>query len=309
MSNRRTLFIALMFLAVITACVVPGLQSSSTPLPTLTVDTGQIETMVAGTVSAVIAQTEQSVPSPTPIVASTATLAAASTPTSTAAPVDTSTPAPTPSGTPTPTVSPSQSTLTKQGDGSVLFTDELAFYKIKLPAGWLAVRVNEKEYLDAFSLGEAANTHVQQSLLSVQTEDPNILRLFAIDTQAAHIQNEFVTDMRFVLDEEMDISLNTDEELQAIAREIPASAEVFRFDVTSVKIFTSANGTDFGVIEATSSFTNAVGVDVALYQKKVFFNVPVGTQSITLTTVADLKGALLPAFDAMLQTVEIILEG
>ena len=309
MSNRRTLFIALMFLAVITACVVPGLQTSSTPLPTLTVDTGQIETMVAGTVSAVIAQTEQSVPSPTPTVASTATLAAASTPTSTAAPVDTSTPAPTPSGTPTPTVSPSQSTLTKQGDGSVLFTDELAFYKIKLPAGWLVVRVNEKEYLDAFSLGEAANTHVQQSLLSVQTEDPNTLRLFAIDTQAAHIQNEFVTDMRFVLDEEMDISLNTDEELQAIAREIPASAEVFRFDVTSVKIFTSANGTDFGVIEATSSFTNAVGVDVALYQKKVFFNVPVGTQSITLTTIADLKGALLPAFDAMLETVEIILEG
>ena len=309
MSNRRTLFIALMFLAVITACVVPGLQTSSTPLPTLTVDTGQIETMVAGTVSAVIAQTEQSVPSPTPTVASTATLAAAPTPTSTAAPVDTSTPVPTPSGTPTPTVSPSQSTLTKQGDGSVLFTDELAFYKIKLPAGWLAIRVNEKEYLDAFSLGEAANTHVQQSLLSVQTEDPNILRLFAIDTQAAHIQNEFVTDMRFVLDEEMDISLNTDEELQAIAREIPASAEVFRFDVTSVKIFTSANGIDFGVIEATSSFTNAVGVDVALYQKKVFFNVPVGTQSITLTTVADLKGALLPAFDAMLETVEIILEG
>jgi hypothetical protein len=62
------------------------------------------------------------------------------------------------------------------------------------------------------------------------------------------------------------------------------------------------------VIEARSSFTNAVGIDAVIYQKQVFFNVPVGTQSITLTTVADLKDTLLPAFDAMLETVEIVVE-
>jgi hypothetical protein len=301
MNNRRTFLIALIFLAAITACVVPGLPAASTPLPTLTVDTGRIAMMVAGTVSAVVAQTEQAQPISTPIPA-------AATFTFTSTPASTSTSAPLPTATPTPQSSPSQSTLTKQADGSILFTDEYAYYEIIMPAGWLTVRVNEKEYLDAFSLQEAANTHVQQSLLSVQNEDPNVFRLLAIDTQAAHIQNEFVTDMRFVLDEEMDISLNSDEDLQAIAQEIPTSAAVFRFEVTSVKIFTSASGIDFGVIEARSSFTNAVGIDVAIYQKQVFFNVPVGTQSITLTTVADLKDTLLPAFDAMLETVEIIVE-
>jgi hypothetical protein len=300
MNNRRTFLIALIFLAAITACVVPGLPTASTPLPTLTVDTGRIAMMVAGTVSAVIAQTELAQPISTPIPAATFTF--------TSAPVSTSTSAPLATATPTPQSSPSQSTLTKQADGSILFTDELAYYEIMLPAGWLTVRVNEKEYLDAFLLQEAANTHVQQSLLSVQNEGPNIFRLLAIDTQVAHIQNEFVTDMRFVLDEEMDISLNSDEDLQAIAGEIPTSAEVFRYEVTSVEIFTSASGIDFGVIEARSSFTNAVGIDAEIYQKQVFFNVPLGTQSITLTTIADLKDTLLPAFDAMLETVEIIVE-
>jgi hypothetical protein len=194
--------------------------------------------------------------------------------------------------------------LTRQQDGSILFTDELAYCEIKLPAGWLAVRINEKEYLDAFSLEEAANTHVQQALLGVQNENPNILRLFAIDP--LHIQNEFVTDMRFVLDEGKKLSLTTDEELHAIASKIPAATTAFRFEATSVKMGTTAGGINFGAIEASSSFTNAAGVDVGLYQKQVFFNVPAGMQSITLTTVTDLKETLLPAFDKMLDGIRMI---
>jgi len=303
MNNRRTFLIALMCLTAITACVVPGLPTASAPLPTLTVDTGRIAKMVAETVSAVVAQTEQAQPTSTPIPTATATASSTEPPTPASTATLAFTPAPS-----TSQPSPSQSTLTKQADGSLLFADARAYYEIKLPAGWMTVRINEKEYLDSFSLEEAANTHVQQSLLSVQNEDPNVFRLLAIDTKPAHIQNEFVTDMRFVLDEEMDISLSSDEELQAIAEEIPAAAEVFRFEATSVKIVTSASGIDFGVIEAKSTFTNAAGVDVLIYQKQVFFNVPSGTQSITLTTLADLKETLLPAFDAMLETVKIVEE-
>lgn len=299
MNGKRFFFTALTFFAAITACVVPGLQTASTPLPPPTVDTARIATMVAGTVSAAVAQTQQSAPTPS-------APAPAVTEPFTPTPAATVTPSDTP--TPEATTSPSQSVLTRLENGSHLFTDQLAYYKVTLPAGWLFVRINEQEYLDAFSLGEATNTHVQQALLGVQTEDPNVLRLFGIDTQAAHIQNEFVADMRFVLDEEMGISLDTDGELQAIAAEIPNSATTFRFEVTSVKLFTSASGVDFGVIESKSSFTNAAGADVPLYQKKVYFNVPVGTQSITLTTVASLKDTLLPAFDAMLETVEIVIE-
>jgi hypothetical protein len=309
MNNRRTLLIALIFLAMITACVVPGLPTASTPLPTLTVDTGRIAMMVESTVSAVVALTEQAQPTSTPIPTDTPTLV----PTSTAEPSPTATPAT--QSTQSSVLGPSQSSLDKQADGSQLFADKRAHYAIKLPTGWTAVRINEKEYLDSFSLEGAANTHVQQALLSVQNEDPNVFRLLAIDMNTAHIQNEFVTDMRFVLDEalntslnSMELSLSSDDELKAIAQEMPASAEVFRFEVTSVNVFTSAKGMEFGVVEATSLFTNPAGIDVPIYRKQVFFNVPTGLQYITLTTLADLKGTLLPAFDAMLDTVEIIVE-
>jgi len=299
MNNRRSVFIALIFLAAITACVVPGLPTASAPVFAPTVDTGSIETMVAGTVSIAITQTEQAQPTATSTSAAPATAAA----------TFTSTPAPTGTFTlqagPSQKASPSQSTLTKQEDGSTLFADARAGYEIKLPADWLAVRIDEQEYLDAFSLEEAANTNIQQSLLSIQNEDPTAFRLLAIDTQAAHIQNDFATDMRFVLDEQKNISLSSDADLKAIAEKISASAAVFRFEVTSIKIVTSASGTQFGVIEAKSSFTSPTGAEVPLYQKQVFFNGKSGMQSITLTTVSDLKETLLPAFDAMLETVKI----
>lgn len=289
MNTKRIFFIAMIFLATI-ACVVPGLPTASAPVFAPTVDTGPIETMVAGTVSAAITQTALAQPTSTPT--STATATATATATSTPAPTETPTPQ-------------AQSTLTKQADGSILFADARAGYQIKLPAGWLAVRVNEQEYLDAFSLEEAANTNIQQSLLSIQTEDPNVFRLLAIDTKAAHIQNDFVTDMRFVLDEKKAISLSSDADLKAIADKVSASATVFRFEVTSVKIVTTASGTKLGVIEAKSSFENAAGANVAIYQKQVFFNTKSGTQSIIFTTVTDLKQTTLPAFDTMLETIDL----
>ncbi len=301
MNSRRTFLMGPILLAIILACVVPGLPTTSAPLPAPTADSDAIETMVAGTVSAAIAQTHQSIPSPSPVVI-VVTASADSTPTVASSPTPTSTI--TPAFTATSTQSPSQSALTRHEDGSILFRDDLAGYKIKLPPGWLAIRVKEKEYLDAFSLAEAANTHVQQSLLGIQNEDPNILRLFAIEP--ARIQNEFVTDMRFVLDKGTHISLGTDADLQSIAAKIPDTATVFRFEMTSVKMGVSDSGVSFGVIEAGSSFTSAAGIDVALYQRQVFFNAPAGRQSIVFTTVADLKDTLLPAFDSMLRTIEIL---
>jgi hypothetical protein len=156
-----------------------------------------------------------------------------------------------------------------------------------------------------FSLGESANTDIQQSLISVQYENPNTFRLLAIDAQPADIQNEFVSDMRFVLDEQKNINLGSDADLQDIAQKISTSAEVFRFEVTSAEIITSLSGVQFGVIEAESSFTNSDGTEVPIYQKQIFFNTESRTQSIIFTTVTDLKQITLPAFDTMLETINV----
>jgi len=290
MNKKRTFFIFLIFLVTI-ACVVPGLPTASAPIFAPTIDTGAIEMRVAGTVSAALAQTKQAQPTVT------ATFPATLPPVS-------STPAPT--ETPTPTVNPSQSTLAQQPDGRTLFTDERAGYEITIPAEWLAVRVDGPEYSDAFSLAEAANANIQQSLLSIQSENPNAFRLLAIDTQAADILNDFITDMRFVLDEQKKIDLSSTADLLAVAEKVPSTAAPFRFKVTSVEIITSPSGMQFGVIDADSSFTNPTGAEAPIYQKQVFFNTKFGTQSIIFTTVTDLKQITLPAFDTMLETISLL---
>jgi hypothetical protein len=268
--------------------------------------------MVAATVSIAIAQTEQSAPSPAPasVIIITATPTVTLPPTATAVFTSTPTASPAPTVIITPSAeSPSQSALTKLGDGSYLFSDTRAGYEVKLPANWTVMRIREKEFTDALnSVETTSNPHMQQALLGVQNEDPYILRLFAVDAQPAHIQNEFISDMRFTLDAGKNINLNSDVDLQAIAAKIPTSATVFRFEVTSVKLFNSAAGVQFGVIESQSSFTNNAGVDVPLYQKQVFFNTKGGIQSITLTTLANLKDTLLPVFDAIMETVNLVVK-
>lgn len=299
--NARRIFAPLIFLTTLTACALPGFSTTPAPQPTPTVDTASVETMVAATVSALVAQTEQSAPSPAPAAVVVVTAEFTPMPTATAIPAATSTAISTATA-----ESPSRSALTKQDDGSLLFVDHLAGYEIKLPDGGLIVRINEKEYLDAFSLEEAANPHIQQALLGVQGEDPNFLRLFVLDSTPDHIQNEFVTDARFVLEAGKTLSLTSYADLSAIAEKIPAEAGAFRFEVVAVKTFTSAGGVQFGIIETKSSFQNADGLDVPLYQKRVFFNTKGGVQSIVLTTLEDLKAVLLPVFDATLETIKPI---
>lgn len=282
MNNRRTFFIALTFFAAIIACVVPGLPTASAPVPAPIVEPGRLETMVAETISAAIAQTEQARPTPT--------LAPTSKPTQTA----------------TPVVNTLGSTLTTQADGSTVFVDERAGYEITVPDGWLVVRVNEQEYNDALTLAEAADPNIQETLLGIKTQDPNTFRLLAIDTQDGHVQSGFVTDIHFIWDEQT--TFDSIEDLQAIAEELPNAPTAFKFEVTTVQTIIAPNGIQFGMIEARSSFTNASGDEVSIYQKQVFFKAKNGIQSIVLTTVDGLKETSLPAFDAMLETINLMAE-
>lgn len=286
MNNKRTFFIALTFLTAIIACVVPGLPTASAPAPM--VEPGRLETMVAETVSVAIAQTEQAQP--------------------TLRPTSTSTSTPISSATSTLETIPSDSTLTIQDNGSTIFRDDRAGYEITIADGWLAVRVNEQEYFDALTSAEAADPNIQESLQGIKTRDPNTLRLLAIDTQDGHLQSEFVTDINFIWDEQKEVSFDSDEDLQAMAEELSAAPSAFRFEIVSTRIITTANGIQFGVIEAKSSFTDASDAKVNIHQKQIFFKAKTGTQSIIFTTVESLKETTLPAFDVMLETIRIVTE-
>lgn len=282
MNTRKSLFIALISLMVILACVVPGLPSASAPAPTA--DTGRLETIVAKTVSAAIAQTEEFVLPTTPLPSAT----------------------PTPAFTETPTTAPSDagSALLVQEDGSTFFTDERAGYSIRVPAGWLAVRINQQEYYDAWSLPQTADPRIQKSLLSMKSQDPNQFRLYAIDTQDGQIVNDIVTNLVFVWDETTNLSFESENDLQSLADQIASTTKGLK--VTSVSLVVLPTGMTVGVIESDTTTKNSSGSDVTLYQKQLFFKAKAGTQSIVLTTVDTLKDKILPIFDAMAATITML---
>jgi hypothetical protein len=237
--------------------------------------------MVAETVSAAIALTEQAFPSVTP------TLVLESTPTQTAI----------------PEISLVGSVLAIQDDGSTFFADQRAGYEMTIPAGWLAVRVNEQEYLDAFILAETANEHIQKSLASIKNQDPNKFRLFSVDVREGHVQNEIVTNINIFWEEQVAISLDTDTELKASAAQ--AVEAVPGLEILSTKISSTTNAVPYGLIESKLPARNSSGVDVLLFQKQFLFNAKTGTMIITLSTVDGLKDMIFPEFDAMLETIRI----
>ena len=281
MMTRRALLTALILFTTILACVVPGLPAASpfgedaSPSPTPDI---RLDIMIARTVSAALDLTALAVPTLTPTL-------------------------PPPTVTPTPKPFSSGSTLIKQDNGSTLFVDESAGYEITVPTGWLAVRINEKEYYDAWTLPENADIHIQTSLLSIKEQEPATFRLLVLDTQEGHIKNEIVTNINFIWDPQTVLSFDTDVDLQAFADELPSITD--GLTVSSMEIIIPPSGAPYGVITSKVGGFNASGAQVSLYQKMVLFNLKTGTLVITFATENEFAETTLPVFDAMLGTIVV----
>jgi hypothetical protein len=282
MNTRRALFAALILLTTILACAVPGLPAASQPAPTA--DT-RLEIMVAETVSAALEQTQQAVPTPT------------------IAPTSTSSPRPTITPSPTPDADDSGSALNKQDDGSVHFTDTKAGYEVTVSTGWLPVRINSQEYLEAWLLPELTNPSMQRSLSSIENLNPDEIRLFILDTQEGHAEIDFVTNISIYWDQKNETSLENDEDLKAQAEALLGA--LAGLEVTLTEISTTANGVPIGVITSKTPITTLDGVSVEMFQKQVFIDINVGTLIVTLTTTEELRQTVLPQFDAMIETLKI----
>lgn len=280
MNTRRALFAALILLTTILACVVPGLPAASQPAPTP--DT-RLENMVAATVSAAIAQTEQAAPAPT------------------LAPDSTATPMPTPS--PTPEMDDSGSAINRFEDGTAQFIDIRGGYEFSLPTGWLPIRINSQEYLDAWLLPELSNPSMQRSLSSIEKLNPDEIRLFVLDIQEGHAEIDFVTNISLYWDKPNEMSLADDADLKSAAATLPDMLP--GLEVTATEISATASGLPIGVITSKTPITTLEGVNVEMFQKQVFIKIDVGTLVITLTSTEELKQVVLPQFDAMIETLKV----
>ncbi len=263
------------------ACLTPGLTAAP-PAPAL--DQNSLSTIIAGTANAAAAQTAAANPS-TPIPQATVT--------------ETASPAPSP--TVTPRLSAEGTSLTKQSDGSYAFVDQQGGYSLIVPANWLAIRINEQEFINAWTLPEASDPRIQSTLTLYQKQDPKLFRLFGLDLLPEHVNTGFVTNFNITWDRNNNDSLA--QTIQSLKSQLPRSAT--KPKITYADIGTTSSQIPMGIIEDTFTGTASGGGKLQIYQKLVLFKLKAGMLSITLSTTSDLKSGLEPGFDLMTDQIKI----
>ncbi|MBN8656770.1 MAG: hypothetical protein J0M11_13625 [Anaerolineae bacterium] len=200
----------------------------------------------------------------------------------------------------TPIKGSAGSTIIPNGDGSTLFVDERAGYSITIPAGWLAIRANEQEYLDAFSLPQTADEMFQRSLKSIQNKDPNINRLFVMDLMDGHSVKDLVTNVNIVWDEPFEISLNDEVAFQKLTDETAAARS--GLTITSADVIATSQGEAYGKIQMEIEGFSPSGEAAVSQITLTVFDLPTGTLYISLTTESSLAETVHPIFTNMLDT-------
>jgi hypothetical protein len=278
MKQTLRFFSALMILTM--ACILPA-PSTDAPLPAPTADT-RLENMVALTVSSALEMTQQAIPTQTPV------------PTRTAQPTVTS----------TPEALAVESTLSKDEDGAIVFVDELAKYQITISSELMALRINQQEFLDAWLLPEASNSAIQNQLSTIQDQDPDRFRLFALDFNEEHIESGFVTNINFLWDDVSNLSIE-ESLLQAKDDYLEIFPDVEIVENNEVVL---QNEISVGLLMFKNKVTTLENVEIVVFQKQAFLLLPKGILMITLSGAESQIEFIEPLFDEMLESFRLIEE-
>jgi len=258
-----------LFLGIL-ACAIPGL---SQPAPIPTFDPGPLSTTVALTSSAAMSQTA--------VVAT---------------PLPVETPIPTETAIATPKVSLSGTSLLLRDDQTTLFTDREAGIEFIIPAGWMPVRVNEQEYLDAFVSDFAQDPAVYDRLTQIQTADTSRFRLDAFDVRPGHIVNGIITDIHYMF------GADDTRSLEEISKDRSEAESIWVDDrLLSSNYEQSANGIEILVIERRYGPSDAV-----IYNRIVYFKIPSGAIRFSIYTNMEIKDTTLVDFQTLVDSVTLL---
>jgi hypothetical protein len=234
-----------------------------------------VETSLAGTARALAKQTETALGfTPTPTVAPTLTL------------------------TPTPKISLSGTSLIMQEDGSALFVDHKAGIQLTIPAGWMPLRVNEKEYYDAFTAPVVvANPALSERLTQIQDVDLKTFRLDAFDIRDGHIPHGIISDINVIFQEGDTRSLEKWWQAEANHKK-----PFKNFKFITMGYPKTADGTRVLMLEQSW----AKDQSSSIYYRSVFFSLSTGTLILDFYSNKDFKDTVLPDFEQVVNSVKLL---
>ncbi len=271
----------IIILVSILACDLPA---EFAPQPVSSPDPNALSTIVAGTASAAAAQTALAAPTinvPT------------QSPTETAIPTGTATP--------TPRISTEGTSLQKQSDGSYVFTDYQGGYIVVIPPGWLVVRINEQEYINAWILPEASDLKVQHFLAKFQLENANYYRVLGVDIIPEHMKTDAIP--YFDIEWDRITSATLQQEVDNLKKFVP---KFVAYKVTYADIGTTSTQIPMGIIESNWQELSISGEPKTVYQKQVLFKLKTGILAFVLSADKEIKDELFSSLDLMTDQIKML---
>jgi len=292
--KKRLLLLLLVFLLLSLACAtsIPFFGTTPETNPVATIDPMALETMIANAAAEKVVQTLEALP------------------TNTATPLPTETPIPLPTATEIPPTSTpveidypeTGSALQKEDDGSITYLDYTGAYSVNIPAEWLVLRPGEVEYTEAWAMPEASTPEIRSSLEAMQSLDPIIFRIFALDIKEEHFSNGFVTKFNFVLSLETDTSLE-----ETFAQSVLELPDAIPGLVVIESVITETSlGIPLGIIVSEWNTTTNAGQAIRLYQEQAIILVKKRSLIITFTSTVDFKDQVLQDFEMMVDGFELL---
>jgi hypothetical protein len=267
------------------------------------------------------------VPTSTPIASPTAspTATASPTPTLTPTPTATVTPVPThtpePTATPLPTETPEPSVTVAptladtavsgngeiiqavQADSSTKLIDSKVGYQIIIPAQWTVLDLSSGDWEQILAVAVANNPDLAGVLQTAQSMLGSGARLFAVDTDASHIQGTSAPTF-FALADTTTAAFPLEFMIGATEQTIPSTfpgAEVLDSGVTN-----NAKGLEIGFIEAKVPVNDANGDPMVLYEKLVLFHCGDYLVVAATTLPYDLQPSLDAVVGEMIDSIELV---
>jgi hypothetical protein len=203
---------------------------------------------------------------------------------------------PTETLTPTPKISLNGTTLILQEDESTLFVDHRAGIQLVIPAGWMAVRVNEPEYYAAFTADVVlANPALNERLTHIQDVDLDMYRLDAFDIREGHIPNGVICDINVIFQPGDTRTLEQWAKAEG-NRKIPYKG----FKLTSMGYVKTADGTRTLTLEQTWT----IDPSNTMFHRAVFFSLPTGTVVLDFYANKSFKDTVLPDFESVVNSLK-----
>jgi hypothetical protein len=187
--------------------------------------------------------------------------------------------------------------LVNQADGSTLLIDRKGGYQITVPAGWLAVRVNEQEYYAAFASDAAADPLIHERLTDIQNASLDHLRLDAIDIRPGHTVNQVITILSVILEDRL-LSL---EEWDQAEKDNPLPFDNFTEVASSFQ--QASDGSRILVRERTWDSSQQGEV---IYYRGTFFSLPSGTVVVDLQCNLSMKDTLLAEYEQVINSLGLL---